>query len=214
MNTSHNTLKPLSPEPTLKTVETTKFSFLTESLVSFLIMTWCRVHAPKRKASCLRLLAFSLFISWLVIFGFLQDETISNFGENLDRNDYMRRIQTSNKRKTTDESATGISHKKLLDVLNNSTPLPNIFGNRVVGEMGKPVLMPRKLPPEIQELVDEGWKKNSFNQYLSDLISVKRSLPDFRTDYCRNMETAYSKSLPATSVIIVFHNEAWSTLLR
>lgn len=90
----------------------------------------------------------------------------------------------------------------------------NIFGVENPGEMGKPVTMPAKLSPEVKKLYDEGWKRNSFNQYLSDHISVHRSLVDFRTDYCKAMMSNYSRNLPATSVIIIFHNEAWSTLLR
>jgi polypeptide N-acetylgalactosaminyltransferase len=27
---------------------------------------------------------------------------------------------------------------------------------------------------------EEGWQKNAFNQYVSDLISLHRSLPDLR----------------------------------
>ena len=94
------------------------------------------------------------------------------------------------------------------------SPPPNIFGTDNVGELGKAVTMPVNISPEIKKIYDEGWKNNYFNQYLSDLISVNRSLPDFRTDYCKNEVTSYSQNLPATSVIIIFHNEAWSTLLR
>lgn len=63
-------------------------------------------------------------------------------------------------------------------------------------------------------MVDEGWLKNAFNQYVSDLISVHRSLPDPRTKWCKEAEKSYVTDLPQTSVIVTFHNEAWSTLLR
>ncbi|CAD5217273.1 unnamed protein product [Bursaphelenchus okinawaensis] len=55
---------------------------------------------------------------------------------------------------------------------------------------------------------------NQFNLYISDRISVNRSLPDVRKSDCRTKSYPSAKDLPTTSVIIVFHNEAFSTLLR
>lgn len=40
---------------------------------------------------------------------------------------------------------------------------------------------------------------------VSNLIPLYRELPDIRPDYCRTVE--YSKNLPVTSVIMIFHNE-------
>ncbi|XP_033761783.1 polypeptide N-acetylgalactosaminyltransferase 5-like [Pecten maximus] len=59
---------------------------------------------------------------------------------------------------------------------------------------------------------DKGWKDNAFNEYLSDKISLHRSLPDPRDHMCKVLE--YADNLPEASVIITFHNEAWSVLLR
>ena len=47
------------------------------------------------------------------------------------------------------------------------------------GEMGKPVKIENP-EPAVKKLIDEGWQKNAFNQYVSDMISVHRSLPDPR----------------------------------
>ena len=80
------------------------------------------------------------------------------------------------------------------------------------GEMGKAVILPRHLTPSIKKLVDKGWQDNAFNQYVSDLIPIQRSLPDVRDPKCRDIK--YHKNLPSTSVIICFHNEAWTVLLR
>lgn len=48
------------------------------------------------------------------------------------------------------------------------------------GELGQPVTLPKDLPRAIKKKVDKGWIDNAFNQYISDLISVNRSLPDVR----------------------------------
>lgn len=81
------------------------------------------------------------------------------------------------------------------------------------GERGRPVEIDKnKLSPEERALFDKGWEDNAFNQYASDKISVHRTLPDVRDPECKNV--VYPKNLPDTSVIICFHNEAWSALLR
>ncbi|XP_009952355.1 PREDICTED: polypeptide N-acetylgalactosaminyltransferase 13-like [Leptosomus discolor] len=76
------------------------------------------------------------------------------------------------------------------------------------GEMGKAVLIPK----DDQEKMKELFKINQFNLMASDLIALNRSLPDVRLDGCKTK--VYPNELPNTSVVIVFHNEAWSTLLR
>lgn len=48
------------------------------------------------------------------------------------------------------------------------------------GEMGKPVVLPVNMTDEMRKAVDDGWQKNAFNQYASDMISVHRALPDPR----------------------------------
>ncbi len=55
---------------------------------------------------------------------------------------------------------------------------------------------------------------HSFNATASDLIGRHREdLEDTRYEECKNI-TYDICNLPVTSVIIIFHNEAWSTLLR
>lgn len=51
------------------------------------------------------------------------------------------------------------------------------------GEMGRPVVLPTNLTAEVKKLVDDGWINNAFNQYVSDLISVRRTLPDPRDEW-------------------------------
>jgi hypothetical protein len=49
------------------------------------------------------------------------------------------------------------------------------------GEMGNAVrIQKEKLSVEERAKYDEGWKNNAFNQYASDMISLRRSLADVR----------------------------------
>lgn len=66
-------------------------------------------------------------------------------------------------------------------------------------------------PHEIT-LINQSFAANNFNLYASDQISLRRSLPDLRFKECH--EKQYSQTLPRTSIVIVLHNEPWSTLLR
>ena len=54
---------------------------------------------------------------------------------------------------------------------------------------------------------------NQFDLVASDSISVDRRLADMRSEDCRRLDYPL-EALPSTSVIVVFHNEAWSTLVR
>ena len=81
------------------------------------------------------------------------------------------------------------------------------------GEMGKAVAINKSslLPTDLQKY-DAGFEKNAFNAYVSDLISKHRSLPDVRDSGCRQFDY---KSLKITAgIVMCFHNEAWSVLLR
>ena len=51
-----------------------------------------------------------------------------------------------------------------------------------------------------------------FNQLVSDEMTLNRTVPDLREEECQFWD--YPKILPKASVILVFHNEGWSTLLR
>uniref|UniRef100_A0A8C5CUH1 Polypeptide N-acetylgalactosaminyltransferase n=1 Tax=Gadus morhua TaxID=8049 RepID=A0A8C5CUH1_GADMO len=71
------------------------------------------------------------------------------------------------------------------------------------------------LTPAQQQEKQRGEEKHCFNLYASDRISLSRGLgPDTRPTECLEQTFARCPPLPTTSVIIVFHNEAWSTLMR
>lgn len=55
-------------------------------------------------------------------------------------------------------------------------------------------------------------KQENYNLLASDMISLHRSVPDTRCDECKRL--SYPEKLPNTSIIIIFHNEAWTPLLR
>ncbi|XP_013383815.1 polypeptide N-acetylgalactosaminyltransferase 1 [Lingula anatina] len=90
--------------------------------------------------------------------------------------------------------------------------IPKVFNTKPPdgpGEMGKPVIIPEDKKAESKEM----FKINQFNLMASDMIALNRTLPDVRMEGCKKKNYPVDK-LPTTSVVIVFHNEAWSTLLR
>uniref|UniRef100_A0AC35FG09 Polypeptide N-acetylgalactosaminyltransferase n=1 Tax=Panagrolaimus sp. PS1159 TaxID=55785 RepID=A0AC35FG09_9BILA len=71
------------------------------------------------------------------------------------------------------------------------------------------------IDPSKDAEMKEMFKQNQFNLMASNIISVNRTLPDYRSSKCKtNTDSISVKELPSVSIIIVFHNEAWTTLLR
>ena len=60
----------------------------------------------------------------------------------------------------------------------------------------------------------EMYKNHAFEEYVSELIPLNRSLPDYRGQWCKDQYDPIADQLKPASIIICFHNEAWSTLLR
>ncbi|KAF1744242.1 hypothetical protein MXB_3445 [Myxobolus squamalis] len=71
---------------------------------------------------------------------------------------------------------------------------------------------PTHYNPEEKKLVDESYKLYGFNQHVSDKISLTRTLKDFRHPQCSQVK--YNILATSVSVIIVFYDEGWSTLIR
>ncbi|XP_041361335.1 polypeptide N-acetylgalactosaminyltransferase 13-like [Gigantopelta aegis] len=87
----------------------------------------------------------------------------------------------------------------------NSNMSPGYHGDAVIVDKSR-------LSKEELRKYDDGWRTYAFNNYVSDMISLDRPLVDVRDKQC--LSQTYPKELPVTSVIICFHNEAWSALLR
>ncbi|XP_023190177.1 N-acetylgalactosaminyltransferase 7 isoform X2 [Xiphophorus maculatus] len=76
------------------------------------------------------------------------------------------------------------------------------------GEGAKPFV----LGPEYKDSVQASIKEFGFNMVASDMISLDRTISDIRHEECKYWN--YDDRLLTSSVIIVFHNEGWSTLMR
>lgn len=96
---------------------------------------------------------------------------------------------------------------KLLSDLGNFEPR-NVEPREGPGEEGQP----HHLRQEQQNDADASESEYGMNVACSDEISLDRSVTDTRLSECKRWE--YPTALPTTSVIIVFHNEGWSVLMR
>ncbi|XP_077381788.1 N-acetylgalactosaminyltransferase 7 isoform X5 [Festucalex cinctus] len=76
------------------------------------------------------------------------------------------------------------------------------------GEGAKPFV----LGPEYKETIHASIKEFGFNMVASDMISLDRTIRDIRHEECKYWH--YDERLLTSSVVIVFHNEGWSTLMR
>ncbi|KAG7518753.1 N-acetylgalactosaminyltransferase 7 isoform X2 [Solea senegalensis] len=76
------------------------------------------------------------------------------------------------------------------------------------GEEAKPLV----LGAEYKDAVQASIKEFGFNMVASDMISLDRSISDIRHEECKYWN--YDDRLLTSSVVIVFHNEGWSTLMR
>ncbi|XP_013880633.1 N-acetylgalactosaminyltransferase 7 isoform X2 [Austrofundulus limnaeus] len=76
------------------------------------------------------------------------------------------------------------------------------------GEGAKPFV----LGSEYKDSVQASIKEFGFNMVASDMISLDRTISDLRHEECKYWN--YDDRLLTSSVIIVFHNEGWSTLMR
>ncbi|GAB1603482.1 polypeptide N-acetylgalactosaminyltransferase 5-like [Argonauta hians] len=95
----------------------------------------------------------------------------------------------------------------------NMKLLQDVKSSTYPGKNGERVMINKEqLERSERETYEIGWKNHEFNQYVSDMIPLNRDFGEVREPGCN--QVTYPSKLPSTSVIICFHNEAWSTLLR
>ncbi|XP_041359089.1 putative polypeptide N-acetylgalactosaminyltransferase 10 [Gigantopelta aegis] len=76
------------------------------------------------------------------------------------------------------------------------------------GEQGA-ALIPSKVNETAKQRL---YHANGFNAYVSDMIALDRSINDIRHEGCRRK--LYLSKLPTVTIVIPFHNEHFSALLR
>ncbi|XP_049824738.1 polypeptide N-acetylgalactosaminyltransferase 5 isoform X2 [Aethina tumida] len=183
-------------------------------------------HGKLRIHTCRVILLTSLvwFLVDVVILSFYSECLGGGCKKNIDENIEAQRLISNDydnegkielvvSRKAEDSpsqgSHGGVAKSYAPGTLKRWRPAPTVepMGKRP-GEMGKAVHIPADRNDEMKEL----FKLNQFNLMASDMISLNRSLTDVRLAGCKDKR--YPNLLPTTSIVIVFHNEAWSTLLR
>ena len=146
------------------------------------------------------------------------------------KSDYRPNRHKENKKHSKGDSHSNLHQKtttkdpRIGGVIDSSVRLPIITGGLNKGEHvpqyelegmidsygvnGGPV----QLSGEDQRLAEEIMRKEAFNVYISDRVSLHRNVPDTRDSACRKL--SYGSNLPSASIVIIFTNEAYSTLLR
>ncbi|XP_058065425.1 putative polypeptide N-acetylgalactosaminyltransferase 9 [Anopheles bellator] len=86
----------------------------------------------------------------------------------------------------------------------DATPPPGDMGSAVTNDLND---------TEVSQLVEQGLWNQGLNQYSSDLMAVRRRLPEVRDAWCRE-PGRFPANLPPASIVVVFYNEPWSVLVR
>uniref|UniRef100_A0AC34R2Y8 Polypeptide N-acetylgalactosaminyltransferase n=1 Tax=Panagrolaimus sp. JU765 TaxID=591449 RepID=A0AC34R2Y8_9BILA len=168
-----------------------------------------RIYELKRlfRHQTVQFVAFAIGILCLIFL-------VASYGDTPEEREgeHFRHVRYPAARKNYDQQDTGELPGSedpdvvLKDELGNFEP-PEEIDNGTPGELGKPVPIDATLPE-----VRQAFSEYGFNTYVSDKISLNRSLSDVRMEECKYWH--YPEDLPTASVIIAFHNEGWSPLLR
>lgn len=95
--------------------------------------------------------------------------------------------------------------------LQNDSPSDD-FEREMIAQEKDPSTLGLIRNKEDQRIRENGYEKHAFNELVSNRLGFYREIQDTRHELCKSM--TYSSNLPSASIIICFHNEAWSTLLR
>uniref|UniRef100_A0A0N5CA89 Polypeptide N-acetylgalactosaminyltransferase n=1 Tax=Strongyloides papillosus TaxID=174720 RepID=A0A0N5CA89_STREA len=166
----------------------------------------------KRKQVILAIIATSLF--WIILDIFLLFNTDLPEGKKL-TDQLVETYSALNKSKVVRGNRNKIDLEEAKNSIIESqlnTLLAGLrFDNEGPGQGGTAV----EIPPELKAKEKEMFKENQFNLLASNMMSINRTLPDYRSNKCiERAKTFSSISMREVSIIIVFHNEAFSTLLR
>lgn len=92
--------------------------------------------------------------------------------------------------------------------------LPSVKPKEFAGHKGRMVRVdPKSLSASERKVYDAGWETYFHNEYVNNIIPAQRVLSDVRNPACRSVKYS-TDGLPTASIVIVFYNEAWKTLLR
>jgi len=117
------------------------------------------------------------------------------------------------------QNSLGNRHRIYIEFEDHPEPnirhLPEDLSDHPYGEMGTGVTLDEALmtPAEVAKR-EAMYKNHAFEEYISEMIPLNRTLPDYRGQWCKDQYDPQIGQLKPASIIICFHNEAWSTLLR
>eukprot|EP00913_Durusdinium_trenchii_P007285 g6847.t1 len=91
-----------------------------------------------------------------------------------------------------------------------------MHGKLGLGADGTPLIKPTPLPSnsETMDFKQKAHMGQCYNAAKSDSVPLDRDAPDTRPEVCKLRHRNYPKDLRTASIVIVFHNEVASVLLR
>lgn len=164
-----------------------------------------------------KMIIVSLIFFYILYTVILSSETIETATERTDHKDLDKKLKNEFIQHSADEYESRRTHKNIPHQASGQLLYHNEWKKyaqiKENGKLGKPFIVNEKrLGSEEKVKFDEGWQNHAFNEYASMFIPLNRSLEDIRLPGCKN--DPISEDLPSVSVVICFHNEAWSVLLR